>query len=276
TSMSDPSGLRVSEPSADANFHEPTYWIQREVEKQANAAEQGRITNAYKAARGAAQDVVPTIVLPVCTLEGPCERKVDFSGLAEMAHLFLGIIGLVPVVGEIADGLDALVCLAEEDLICAGLSVAAMIPFVGWGAAAAKGAKLTGEAIDGAAAAGKAAATSPRAFSNLAPHDVVRPFGFQAINPASLRATTGTYNYVVDASGQLILGNRRYGHIDLANGGDVQAAGEFKLLRGEVQWINNASGHYKPTGPGAQAAAEAAFGDSGLLLRPGAYSEIAP
>lgn len=48
------------------------------------------------------------------------------------------------------------------------------------------------------------------------------------------------------------------------------------LVQGEIRLINNASGHYKPFGPGALAAAEQAFGSSGLTVRSGAYSEIAP
>jgi hypothetical protein len=49
------------------------------------------------------------------------------------------------------------------------------------------------------------------------------------------------------------------GHIDLAGGAPVRAAGEVTIVRGQVHQINNASGHYRPSGPGAQAAAERAF-----------------
>ncbi|MFN2495946.1 MAG: hypothetical protein ABR608_08575 [Pseudonocardiaceae bacterium] len=45
--------------------------------------------------------------------------------------------GLVPVVGEAADGLNAAWYAAEGDTLNAGLS-AAMIPFLGWGATGAK------------------------------------------------------------------------------------------------------------------------------------------
>ena len=73
-----------------------------------------------------------------------------------------------------------------------------------------------------------------------------------------------------------MLGNRRYGHIDLANGGDVLAAGEVRIVNGEVVSINNASGHYRPSGPTAQVAAEDAFASSGLPVRTGAYEEVGP
>jgi hypothetical protein len=65
----------------------------------------------------------------------------------------------------------------------------------------------------------------------------------------------------------------KYGHIDLSNGAPVQAAGEFKVVGGEIRSINNASGHYKPAGPEAQAAAENAFRTAGVKIAPNAYKE---
>jgi len=58
--------------------------------------------------------------------------------LLELVHTTLDILGLFPGIGEIADGLNALIYLAEGNYIDAGLSAAAMIPFAGWGATAAK------------------------------------------------------------------------------------------------------------------------------------------
>lgn len=113
-----------------------------------------------------------------------------------------------------------------------------------------------------------------RVFSNLGPGDPIRADGFRAIDPSSLTRTSGRFNYIVGTDGRLVMANRRYGHIDLANGDDVLAAGEFRVVRGEVRTINNGSGHYKPAGPSARAAAEDAFRSSGLPIRPGAYSEI--
>ena len=137
---------------------------------------------------------------------------------------------------------------------------------IAYGGAKALGPKITPRVLP----------TESQIFRNLAPEDVVRPNGFQPIDPASLRNASGRYNYVVDTEGRLVLGNYRYGHIDLANGGGVLAAGEVRVVNGEVISINNASGHYRPSGPTAQVAAEDAFASSGLPVRPGAYGEVRP
>ena len=54
------------------------------------------------------------------------------------------------------------------------------------------------------------------------------------------------------------------GHIYLANGKPVVAAGEVKILNGEVKYIYNTSGHCEPSGRAAPAAAENAFSPKGL------------
>lgn len=111
-------------------------------------------------------------------------------------------------------------------------------------------------------------------FSNLDPSDVPRVNGFQAINPNSLSNASGRFNYTVLDDGSLVVANRRYGHIDLANGGDVLAAGEVHIVSGQIRSINNASGHYRPSGSSAQSAAENAFNALDLDVAPGAYREI--
>ncbi|MGQ0632687.1 MAG: hypothetical protein ACT4P1_16850, partial [Sporichthyaceae bacterium] len=129
--------------------------------------------------------------------------------------------------------------------------------------------KLFGRGGTNAAETGAA-----RTFSNLAPADAIRPFGVQFVNPSALKGVSGRYNYVVAENGGLLLGNRRYGHIDLSGGANVRAAGEVRIVNGEVRSINNASGHYRPSGPEAQSAAEQAFGSAGLVVPRGAYTEI--
>lgn len=50
----------------------------------------------------------------------------------------LGFAGMVPGIGEIADGANALIYLGRGDLANAGLNAAAMVPFVGWAPGGAK------------------------------------------------------------------------------------------------------------------------------------------
>lgn len=66
-------------------------------------------------------------------------------------HLALDVAGLVPVVGEVADGANALIYLAEGDKINAALSAAAMVPGAGMAATGAKlGKKAAGAVVEGA------------------------------------------------------------------------------------------------------------------------------
>ncbi|MCX7568168.1 cysteine peptidase family C39 domain-containing protein [Sulfitobacter sp. F26169L] len=63
-------------------------------------------------------------------------------------QLALDVIGLIPGLGEIADGINGLISLARGDYVDAGLSFAAMIPFAGWFATAGKFGKKAVNAAD--------------------------------------------------------------------------------------------------------------------------------
>ena len=63
---------------------------------------------------------------------------VSISTLSEVGHTVLDVVGLVPGAGELADGLNALVYLAEGNTADAALSAGAMIPIAGWVATGAK------------------------------------------------------------------------------------------------------------------------------------------
>lgn len=62
----------------------------------------------------------------------------DHSWLEDLGHGALDVIGLVPVVGEVADGANAAWYAAEGDYLNASLSAAAMVPFLGWAATGGK------------------------------------------------------------------------------------------------------------------------------------------
>jgi putative RNase toxin 30 of polymorphic toxin system len=79
----------------------------------------------------------------------------DRGWLSTLGHGALDVIGLVPVVGEVADGANAAWYAAEGDYLNASLSAAAMVPFLGWAATggkfAVKGYKAV-HSLDGARA----------------------------------------------------------------------------------------------------------------------------
>lgn len=70
-----------------------------------------------------------------------------------VVHSVLDVAGLVPVFGEAADLANAGIYAAEGDYVNAGISAAAAIPFVGWGATAAKVGKHAHNAVDATRAA---------------------------------------------------------------------------------------------------------------------------
>jgi len=105
-------------------------------------------------------------------------------------------------------------------------------------------------------------------FANLSPKDPILKPSTQKIGNILSQNQSGKFNYVVKQDGTLVLGrsglNRPNGHINLAQGGKVQAAGEAKFVNGELKYIDNRSGHYKPSGEEARTAALKAFENQGL------------
>jgi RHS repeat-associated protein len=81
----------------------------------------------------------------------------DFS-LSDVVHTSLDVVGLVPGFGEIADGVNAVIYLAEGNYADAALSAASMIPLAGNAVAVAKMAKKVDKAVSAAKAAAAAKA----------------------------------------------------------------------------------------------------------------------
>ena len=110
---------------------------------------------------------------------------------------------------------------------------------------------------------------SGKKFKNKFPaHDILPPI--QIFSPSQI--TKGTFskklNYVVLPDGSLKLGRISKtpggGHIDLASGKNIIAAGEVKIIGGKIKHIDNSSGHYLPSGEDAKRAAEYAFKMNGI------------
>ncbi len=69
------------------------------------------------------------------------------GGILDVFQGVLDVIGLIPVLGELCDGLNGLIYLVRGDAVSAGLSFAAMVPVAG---AAATGAKWTKKVVSAA------------------------------------------------------------------------------------------------------------------------------
>ncbi|WP_157558221.1 RHS repeat-associated core domain-containing protein [Niabella aurantiaca] len=75
----------------------------------------------------------------VVTTNTPKKKGPGFwSGVLDVVQTGIDLVGLIPVVGEIADGANALIYLARGDKTNAALSTAAMIPIAGWVATGTK------------------------------------------------------------------------------------------------------------------------------------------
>ncbi|MFD0277498.1 polymorphic toxin-type HINT domain-containing protein [Kitasatospora sp. NPDC127111] len=110
-------------------------------------------------------------------------------------------------------------------------------------------------------------------FENLEPEDKIHDMAPTPL--ADLSSATGKFIYVVMPDGEMRVTrlSDTYGHIDLAKGQKVAAAGEFKLYSGKLKSIDNKSGHYQPKGPRAQQVAEEAFRKAGFEVKANTYKE---
>ncbi len=117
--------------------------------------------------------------------------------------------------------------------------------------------------------------TSPDVFANLFPEDIPRPANIIP-NGRLMTMNQRRLGYVVLDDGRLVVGkNGRasgQGHVDLAQGQTVLAAGEFRVLNGDLVYIDNWSGHYRSSGASAQFQAENAFQRLGFDVK-GKYTE---
>lgn len=75
---------------------------------------------------------------PPAPPEAPPPEQKHHGLLSSIGHSVLDVAGLIPVVGEPADGVNAAWYAGQGDHLNAGLSAAGMVPLFGWGATAAK------------------------------------------------------------------------------------------------------------------------------------------
>jgi hypothetical protein len=87
------------------------------------------------------------------------------------------------------------------------------------------------------------AVTGVRLYSNKFPLSVIDEA--KIVPNGQLGNVSNRFNYVVLEDGSLVVG--KSGHTSLAKGQSVQAAGEVRIVNGEIREIDNASGHYQPS-----------------------------
>lgn len=88
--------------------------------------------------------------------------------LSDIGHTALDVVGLIPVVGEAADLINALWYLAEGNYVDAAISAASAIPLAGYGATAVKVGRKTYKALDGTTPAGRAAGSTAGSTASTA------------------------------------------------------------------------------------------------------------
>lgn len=176
--------------AADAKIAEGRALMEqaRQQELQANEAAASQVTGAQAQLAsmtapvpGAAGGVPGALAgapgtplgAPPAFAAAPAAPPEEESGFPwnNLGHTVLDVAGLVPVVGEVADGANAAWYTAEGDYLNAGLSAAAMIPFVGWGVTGIKAGLKTADALEAGAKlvpeAAAAVRTAPTPASGL-------------------------------------------------------------------------------------------------------------
>ena len=107
----------------------------------------------------------------------------------------------------------------------------------------------------------------PKLFENQFPeHEVID--ATNTLPNEIIKKINGRFNYIVTQNNELVVGKYGLipgrGHIDLAAGNPVKAAGEVRIIDGHIKYIDNTSGHYLTSGPNAQQSAENAFNQLGF------------
>jgi hypothetical protein len=209
--------------------------------EQARIAEEQRIAELFKAALpyllyniGAIR-TPPTSVAPSSPLKTQKAPALGGYSLSDIGHLILDLVGLIPGVGEFADGGNALWYAAEGDWTSAGLSAAGAIPFAGWGATAAKlgikGARAVGgEVVEAGIKTEKTTNTTLGLGSTgqTITNDVI---GAPRVGSANKTDAYHSFNDIVDNSVGLAT------RTDLGNANLYQLEGSLNGIPGRFEWI---------------------------------------
>ncbi len=128
----------------------------------------------------------------------------DWS-LSDIVHTTLDVVGLVLGLGEVAEGVNAVIYLAEGNYTDASLSAAAMVPFAGTAATVAKFAKNADKAITSVKAADKAATLQKniekgKDFEKVVSGDLAKKGNKDIAEQVTIKADNGTKTRVDNIS----------------------------------------------------------------------------
>lgn len=107
-----------------------------------------------------------------------CPSHFSWEKVTASFEVLVVVVGFIPVLGEAADGVSAGVCVVQGDMECAALSAASAVPFLGWGAGAARFGKAGERIADASSAATKARGLGNLTYASLgiAPYRTQRLF----------------------------------------------------------------------------------------------------
>jgi len=125
--------------------------------------------------------------------------------IMDVVHTSLDVVGLVPGLGEIADGINAVAYLAEGNYEDAALSAAAMVPFAGTASTVVKFAKNADKVITAVKTADKAATVKKNAekgkdFEKVVTGDLAKKGNKDIAEQVTIKADNGTKTRVDNIS----------------------------------------------------------------------------
>ncbi|MFN3664869.1 MAG: RHS repeat-associated core domain-containing protein [Sediminibacterium sp.] len=148
--------------------------------------EDGQVSNYYNGQGWQ----TPNQLDEVTVTSSPKKKGGFWNGVLDVVQTGIDVVGLIPVVGEIADGANSLIYLARGDKTNAALSAASMIPIAGW---AATGTKFVVKTVNVTAKARKATDALKLAERILGK-------GYQEIAPGVFRSADGLKQFRMTAS----------------------------------------------------------------------------
>ncbi|MFF3350618.1 DNRLRE domain-containing protein [Streptomyces sp. NPDC002779] len=166
--------------------------------------------------------------------------------LSDIGHAALDVVGMVPVVGEVADVANGIWYAAEGNYADAALSLASAIPLVGYGATAVKAGKYAAKGSEAADTANDARKTADNAGDAVDTANDARkadgPDGTTTKSPDKPDAKTCKTNSFVPGT-QVVLPDGSTTAIEKLKVGDQVVATDPETGQTEPRYVTNARSH---------------------------------